>query len=175
MTQRIRLATQQDAPALARVQKASQQAAFRGLLTNEYLDSLDPGALTKTWEDLLTRFREPLAGTLIAEQTNLIVGYSRFYPTDDEDDDPTQVGMIGSLYTLPDVWGTGTGKTLITASLTAMTSAGYTQSSLWVLEGNTRARSFYERNGWHHDGTTTVDRNGGLPAPKLRYRINLTA
>ncbi|MEV7011168.1 GNAT family N-acetyltransferase [Streptosporangium sp. NPDC051022] len=172
MTHHIRFATRQDAPALAKVQRASWQAAFRGLLSDEYLDGLDHEALTKTWRDLPARSEGSPAGTLIIEQTGLIVGYSRFYPTDDEDDDPAQVGMVGSLYTLPDVWGTGVGRTLITAVLDAMASAGYARATLWVLEGNARARSFYERNGWHHDGTVTVDRTDVPPITKLRYRKN---
>ncbi|GLW98837.1 GNAT family N-acetyltransferase [Microtetraspora sp. NBRC 16547] len=173
MTLRIRLATQQDAPALARVQRTSWRAAFRGLLSDDYLDGLDHETLTKTWEGLLTRAGGAGAGTLLVEQTDHVVGYSRFYPTDDEDDDSVQVGMIGSIYTLPDVWGTGVGKTLITAVLDAMASAGYAEATLWVLEGNTRARSFYERNGWHHDGALVLDRSEVLPIRKLRYRKGL--
>ncbi|WP_433351310.1 N-acetyltransferase family protein [Microtetraspora malaysiensis] len=171
MTHRIRLATQQDAPTLARVQRASWRAAFRGLLADDYLDALDHEALTETWEGLLSRFGGAQAGTLIAEQADRVVGYSRFYPTDDEDeDDSVQVGMIGAIYTLPDVWGTGVGRALITAVLDAMASAGYAEATLWVLEGNTRARSFYERNGWHHDGAVVFDRSDVLPIKKLRYR-----
>ncbi|MFF5210406.1 GNAT family N-acetyltransferase [Streptosporangium sp. NPDC000396] len=137
------------------------------------MNDLDHEVLTKTWEGLLTRFEGPSAGTLIIEHADHVVGYSRFYPTDDEDDDSTQVGMIGSIYTLPDVWSTGVGKALITAALDTMTSAGYAQATLWVLEGNTRARSFYERNGWHHDGAVVVDRSDILPITKLRYRKDL--
>ncbi|MFF4773346.1 GNAT family N-acetyltransferase [Microtetraspora fusca] len=173
MTDRIRLATQQDAPVLARVQRASWHAAFRGLLSDDYLDGLDHETLAKTWEGLLTHFEGARAGTLLVEQTDRVVGYSRFYPTDDEDDDSVQVGMIGSIYTLPEVWGTGVGKALIIAVLGAMSSAGYAEATLWVLEGNTRARSFYERNGWHHDGALVVDRSDVLPIRKLRYRKGL--
>lgn len=174
LTHRIRLATQQDAPDLAKVQTASWRAAFRGLLSDEFLDALDHEALTRTWEGSLTRFEGPLAGTLISEQANRVVGYSLYYPSDDEDDDSARVGMIGSLYTLPDVWGTGVGKALITASLDAMTSAGYAEATLWVLESNTRARSFYGRNGWHHDGAVVVDRSDVPPFRKLRYRKDLS-
>lgn len=46
-------------------------------------------------------------------EADRVVGYSRFHPTDDADDDPTAVGMIGSIYTLPEVWGTGVGKALM--------------------------------------------------------------
>ncbi|WP_405084419.1 GNAT family N-acetyltransferase [Microbispora sp. NBC_01389] len=174
MTQRIRFATQQDASVLARVQRASQRAAFRRLLSDDYLDALDHEALTKTWEGLLSRSGGARAGTLIAEQAGRGVGYSRFYPTDDEDDNSVRVGMIGAIYTLPEVWGTGVGKALITAVLGEMAPAGYAEATLWVLEGNTRARSFYERDGWHHDGAVVLDRSDVRPIRKLRYRTALT-
>ncbi|MEV0199793.1 GNAT family N-acetyltransferase [Nonomuraea sp. NPDC050691] len=172
MTHSIRPATRQDAPALATVQMASWRAAFRGVMTDEYLDGLDHEALTKAWEGLLADAGGPRAGTLAVERADGrgLVGYSRFHPTDDEDDDPTRVGMIGSLYTVPDVWSTGVGKALITAVLDAVASAGYAEASLWVLEGNTRARSFYERDGWRHDGAVVMDRTDRVPITKLRYR-----
>jgi GNAT superfamily N-acetyltransferase len=173
VTHRVRRAAQSDAADLARVQRASWQAAFRGLLSDGYLDGLEDDALRNAWEHLLARSREPLADILIVSEADCLVGYSRFYPTDDNDDDSLRVGMIGSIYTLPEVWGAGVGKALTSAVLDAMTAAGYAEATLWVLEGNTRARSFYERNGWQHDGATTADHSDGVPVIKMRYRRGL--
>lgn len=173
MTYRVRPAAQCDAADLARVQRASWQAAFQGLLSDGYLDGLEHDALTNAWERLLAHSRGPLADTLTVSEADRVVGYSRFYPTDDHDDDSMRVGMIGSIYTLPKVWGTGVGKALISAVLDTMTAAGYAEATLWVLEGNARARSFYERNGWHHDGAVTADHSDAVPVIKLRYRRGL--
>jgi hypothetical protein len=40
---------------------------------------------------------------------------------------------------------------------------------LWVLEGNARARRFYERGGWFADGTSRDEAMGGEPTHQLRY------
>jgi len=43
-----------------------------------------------------------------------------------------------------------------------------------VLRGNERAQSFYRRNGWTHDGTTSSHEVGGVDVPVLRYRRPVT-
>ncbi|MDF5754335.1 GNAT family N-acetyltransferase [Spongiactinospora sp. TRM90649] len=170
----IRTAALQDASALAAVQAASWRAAFRGLLSEAYLDGLDHEAMTKTWEEVLADAVPPRAGTLAAEQAGRLVGYARFHPTDDDDDDPERVGMIGALYTVPEVWGTGVGRSLIIAATGALRSAGFAEASLWVIAPNTRARAFYDRGGWRHDGSEVFDPDEPGQISKLRYRRSLT-
>lgn len=51
------------------------------------------------------------------------------------------------IYFLADAQGSGAGQALLDAVLSREEPA-----SLWVLEGNARARSFYERNGFAVDG-----------------------
>jgi hypothetical protein len=43
---------------------------------------------------------------------------------------------------------------------------------LWVLEGNSRARRFYERGGWAFDGTTRDVPYGDETAHQLRYALH---
>lgn len=171
-TRRIRRADVTDAVALAHVQAASWRAAFRGVLSDAYLAGLDTGALASTWSALLADARWPRAATLALEEGDEIVGYSRFYPSDDGDVDAARVAMIGSMYTLPRVWRTGAGGMLMTAVIDALTDAGYSTATLWVLEDNVRAREFYRAAGWVADGTRqTGDGDGDAdPIVKLRYR-----
>jgi hypothetical protein len=42
-----------------------------------------------------------------------------------------------------------------------------------VLDGNTRARRFYERAGWASDGTTMTDDSRGFTIREVRYRRSL--
>ncbi|GAA1000475.1 GNAT family N-acetyltransferase [Acrocarpospora macrocephala] len=170
MSRRVRRAVPQDAAILAAVQLASWQAAFRGLLPEEYLANLDDKAFQARWDDSLATSQWPSSGTLVAEEAGRAVGYTRFYPTDDDDDDSAAVGTVGSLYTLPEVWGTGVGKVLMTAVVDALTGAGYSEATLWVLRGNRRAREFYRRQGWSEDGGLTEDLSDGFLVTKLRYR-----
>lgn len=42
-----------------------------------------------------------------------------------------------------------------------------------VLEGNARARRFYERNGWQPDGEVKEEKFGDHVAREIRYRVAL--
>jgi hypothetical protein len=44
---------------------------------------------------------------------------------------------------------------------------------LWVLEGNARARHFYECAGWAVDGARKDDVVAGVPVGEIRYRRDL--
>ena len=46
----------------------------------------------------------------------------------------------------------------------------YSESTLWVLEDNPRAREFYERAGWAVDGARKAEARWGVRAPEVRYR-----
>jgi hypothetical protein len=48
-----------------------------------------------------------------------------------------------------------------------MRELGATEAALWVVEGNTRARRFYEREGWIADGETKASM---FDLRELRYR-----
>jgi GNAT superfamily N-acetyltransferase len=84
---------------------------------------------------------------VIAEEDGRPVG---FVAWDDEE--------LSALYVLPDGWGRGAGGRLLEL-------AGPV-SLLWVLEGNQRARRFYERRGWSPDGGV----RDAFGVRELRYR-----
>jgi GNAT superfamily N-acetyltransferase len=65
---------------------------------------------------------------------------------------------------------TGVGRLLITAARERLRGVGVTAASLWVLDGNARARRFYERDGWRFDGTRRTRAYGGAPVEEVRYR-----
>ena len=67
-----------------------------------------------------------------------------------------QVGEVYALYVTPDWWSSGTGRTLMSCAVAALTDACYERAVLWVLEANARARRFYERAGWVPDGASNV-------------------
>ena len=47
---------------------------------------------------------------------------------------------------------------------------GYRDLFLWVLEGNQRARAFYERMGFRPSETYRDDEIGGRPVQEIQYR-----
>jgi GNAT superfamily N-acetyltransferase len=62
-------------------------------------------------------------------------------------DDPA-LGHVARFYVRPDHWARGVGRHLHDAALGHLRALGYPAATLWVLEDNGRARSWYERRGW---------------------------
>jgi GNAT superfamily N-acetyltransferase len=91
----------------------------------------------------------------------------------DTDTDPAQVGELMGLYLLPQAWGKGLGRVLMAAAVAHLAVASYSQSTLWVLESNARARRFYAKAGWIEDGAVKQDDRLGFAITEVRYRRRL--
>lgn len=88
--------------------------------------------------------------------------------------DPAErhLGHVARLYVAPDRWAEGIGRTLHDAAVAHLSAVGYRRSTLWVLEGNARARSWYERLGWRATGERKcVHEPAGID--DLRYQLAL--
>lgn len=64
--------------------------------------------------------------------------------------DPMQasLGHLARMYVAPERWGQGIGRVLHIVAVDHLRNAGYEEATLWVLEGNDRARRWYERLKW---------------------------
>lgn len=67
---------------------------------------------------------------------------------------------IMAIYSLPETWGTGFGRAMLTEALCQI---GGKSVSLWAFKKNHRARRFYEKHGFHWDGTERVSEYDGAP------------
>jgi GNAT superfamily N-acetyltransferase len=169
---RLRIATADDTDALAAVHVASWQAAYRGLLPDEYLDGLTAASRREIWARTLSATEWPARGTLLAEtDEGTVLGFASVCPTRDGDGDGA--GEVSGIYVHPSSWGAGVGRQLMDGAVVALRSAGFRQATLWVLEGNVRARDFYARTGWAADGARKDDVVAGVPVTEVRYRRNL--
>jgi GNAT superfamily N-acetyltransferase len=63
---------------------------------------------------------------------------------------------LDGMYVRPEAWGSGVADELHERAVDAIRAAGHERARLWVLEGNIRARRFYERHGWVADGSSRV-------------------
>ncbi len=161
----IRPATRADARGIAEVHVRTWQAAYAHALPSEKLAalSIDDGA--KRWERNLDE-----AGALVAELDDRIVGFVRQGPSRDDEGD----GELYAIYVLPEAWGSGSAAALMTRALDELRAAGYEQATLWVLDDNPRARRFYEKSGWTHDGgSRPLTVLGDVEVTEVRYRIRL--
>ncbi len=169
----IRTARPEDAEQIAALHVRSWQAAYRGLLLQDYLDLLDPADWVERWRRTLGETDQAATGVVVVVNDGQICGATWFGPTRDTDNDPARVAELVGIYLLPQVWGKGLGRNLITAAVEHLASAGYAQATLWVLESNVRARRFYAKAGWAEDGAVKQDDRLGFPITEVRYHRQL--
>ncbi|MCJ0868648.1 GNAT family N-acetyltransferase [Streptomyces sp. AP-93] len=165
----VREMTGPDIDAVAAVRVSSWRHAYAGLMPQSYLDGLSVAAYA---EQRRAAFADPAGAVtnLVAEGPDgAVLGWAAFGPargTDPEGVAPDE-GELYTLYARPDVIGTGVGRALLAEVLRR---APYPAVRLWVLEGNARARRFYERAGFRPDGGVLVDESDGFPVHEVRYR-----
>jgi GNAT superfamily N-acetyltransferase len=166
----IRPAEASDAAAIALVHVRSWQSAYRGLVPQEFLDTLSPAERRPVWEHLLAESSWPENGVLVAEVDGRVAGFVRMCPTRDHGEDSANVAEITAIYLEPEAWGTGIGRRLMASAIDTLAQAGYKEATLWVLDSNTRARRFYGSAGWNSDDAVKVDTTRGFPLKEVRYR-----
>ncbi|MDR0342291.1 MAG: GNAT family N-acetyltransferase [Nocardiopsaceae bacterium] len=166
----IRPARDDDAAQLGVVHVLSWQAAYRGLLPQDFLDGLDPARRARYWERALGEAADQRYGLLVADAGDRLAGFAHFCPSRDEDADPARTGELSSIYLLPESWGRGVGRQLMAAALAGLARAGYGQATLWVLDSNDRARRFYRVAGWAVDGAVKEEEGPGFTLTEVRYR-----
>ncbi|HMC72191.1 MAG TPA: GNAT family N-acetyltransferase, partial [Mycobacteriales bacterium] len=165
--------TAADVAAVTRLQVASWREAYAGIIPSGYLAAM---SAAEREQRHLARVQdpEPRAAYLLAERDGSILGMTNVGPARDEDLDPAAVGEIRAMYVDPPAWSTGVGAALMHAALEHLLRHGAGAVTLWVLEGNARARAFYERWGFRPDGSRQVVELG-QPVPEVRYYRQLPA
>ncbi len=160
---------------IAQIHVRSWQAAYAGLIPQSYLDSLTPAQREPGWTRAIQDGDASRGGILlVTDDADRVVGFARISESRDADCAAGDVGEVQAIYLAPDAWGTGAGRTLMTAALGRLTELGYQQATLWVLDSNARARRFYAAAGFHPDGAVKDDDSRGFVLCEIRYRTVLT-
>ena len=147
----IRLAEPKDAYAIADIQVRAWQATYAGHLDATWLASLTAEAWGKNWQP---RLIDPQRrGPIVAESGGSVMGFASFGPVDEAMPMPPEFAELYTLYIEPALYSQGIGGALLREAERIMADMGYTRALLWCYEFNHRARSFYERNGWHCERT----------------------
>jgi GNAT superfamily N-acetyltransferase len=163
----VRAALESDAAGIARAQERAWQSAYRHVFP---VEELARGGFIRPelWRE---RIGHPPPGwtTFVGAEDGEVVGFVSVGPSRDE----RGLGELYAIYVHPDWWGTGAGRALLERGETELRSR-YRDATLWVLDDNPRARSFYERCGWTPDGARKADERWGVRAPEVRYRKSFT-
>ncbi|MGC2240955.1 MAG: GNAT family N-acetyltransferase [Acidimicrobiia bacterium] len=161
----IRKPRPDDAADLARVHVVSWQEAYRGLLSQSFLDSIDVTARTEWWERTISTGESSIS---VGEVDGVVEGFCLSGVSHDPG-----WGEIYAIYTTPAMWGTGLGRALLTAGEASMVDRGFQGALLWVLDGNARASRFYERQGWSLAAPFRIETIGGTEVTERRYEKRL--
>lgn len=161
----VRDARPEDARAVEQVRVDGWRVAYLGLVARDLLADL-------VVEDdrvaaLTAAFAGPAAHevNLVAAQDGAVLAMARLCGCRDEDGVPEAVAELRALYVAPGSWARGLGGRLLDEGFARMPQP---VQVLWTLEGNTRARRFYERRGFVLEGAGRV-RNLGEAASEVRY------
>ena len=128
-----------DAAALARVHVRSWRETYAGLLPDAFLAQMNPGVYARRWRrQLMAADSSELV--LCAEGAGGLVGYCGAC-------ERAGGAEVSTLYVLRPAQRRGVGKRLLSAAAKVMASRGAPSLHLWVLNGNTKARAFYEHLG----------------------------
>lgn len=111
---------------------------------------------------------------LVALRNQTIIGFVALVPSRDPDATES-TGEVMALYVDPQVWRIGCGTALLDAALQAAGKCQYRNLTLWVLDSNSRARSFYAARGFAHDGQQKTDVRPGFALHEVRYTRDLDA
>ena len=156
----IRKATPKDAYDWAVCSISCWQSAYRDIYPDAIMDNIP---LEK--EQRIEKYKKSLAApgdieyysVLHAEQ---MIGFLIIEPTHSE---------IYAIYLLEEFWGKGYGKEIMDFAVNKLSRTNPNEISLWVFEKNTRARRFYEKYGFTHDGSKKQSNRYGVPLEELRY------
>jgi GNAT superfamily N-acetyltransferase len=169
----VRAADSSDAEAIAGIHTRSWQLAYRGIFPESFLDGLRWEPRRDFWEDQLLS-PPPGQHVLVAEHGEVLAGFTAAGPARD-DDLPEGSSEVYAIYVDPPAWSIGVGSALFGRILGELASAPVLPQvvALWVLEGNHRARRFYERHSFSADGTAKPVERGGVTAMEIRYCLTV--
>src|SRR5690606_18478281 len=150
---RIRLATVEDAEALGRIHVAAHRFGYAGIAPAEYLDRLSPERRSRSWREFLAD-PPPALRVWLAEVERAAAGFCGTHEPDSQHDAdlPPGTALLHWIHLDPSRVGTGLGRALMAHALDDLRERGNRGVGLWVLDGNARARRFYEIGGWSADG-----------------------
>lgn len=166
----LRSATVDDVKQIAEINVAAWRAAYRGLISDEGLASLSVESIAKNYVGYLTA---PGTSIFLLEEAGEAVGYVHVCLNRDADKDPSKIGEVAAIYVHPTHWRKGYGEELMKKAMEQLRDSAFTELSLWVLEGNTATRKFYEKLGLAFDGSKKVDQLRGIEVREVRYCCKL--
>jgi ribosomal protein S18 acetylase RimI-like enzyme len=138
----IRPALPKDAAEIARVHVESWRSSYRGLLADEFLDSLSQAGYTDRWRRVIG---DGASRVFVVEEPDGVVGFAS--GGRERAGESGYEGELYAIYIVARSQRKGHGRELVHTMAAALRENGLRDMIVWVLRDNTSAREFYERLG----------------------------
>ncbi len=160
----FRRANLSDAPAIAALHAASWRHAYKGALSDDYLEHHADADRQKLW---LGRLQAPLEGqsVLLAEQGDELQGFACVFTQDH----PQWGALLDNIHVALPHQRSGLGTALLQqAAQCCAEQAPRSGLYLWVLQSNLPAQHFYRKLGASVCGDDVWQPPGGGAVPRFR-------
>ncbi len=166
----IRLARAEDAAAIAVLHVTTWQTAYRGILSDTFLEQLSVADRESAWR---ARLGDQAITTLLAEEDGRALGFITGGQSRNPGSAPT-VAEVYSIYVDEAHSRRGIGTALMRRLIERMKLRGFQEITLWVLSANASARAFYEKQKMHRDAEASRQIEvGGHFYTELRYSLSI--
>jgi GNAT superfamily N-acetyltransferase len=132
----------EDAAAIARVHVATWRSTYRGLLPDDFLDSLDEAGYEERWGRIVG---DGSSLVYVAADGPDVVGFAS--GGRERAGESGYEGELYAIYVLRESQGRGHGRRLVEAVVGGLRELHLRDMIVWVLRDNSGARGFYERLG----------------------------
>lgn len=147
----IRKATTEDSYAIAKVHVDTWLDTYPGLVSSDYLNSLNYDNRSERWEKIIESNEDIIL--IAVSENNEVVGYA--YGGKNRDVTSLYDGELYAIYILKSHQRKNIGKHLFRAFIDELKSRNYMSMVIWVLKGNP-SYHFYKKMGGRKDKTQDI-------------------
>jgi len=157
-----------DSASVASIHVRGWQAAYRGIMPDAFLDSMDSTQRTERWRSTVIRNNSM---NLVAERDGQVFGFGGGGVNRTLEKIPHLQHELWALYSDPDHWGQGAGAAIMN-EFARRIQASYL---VWVATENHPARKFYTRMGGRLLSHTKDEEVGGVLVPHVALEFSAWA
>ena len=140
----IRDAVASDVNAIAELHAKSWSSAYRGILSDDYLDNRVHQERLEIWRERFSAEHSKSMFVTVADSGGRLAGFACVFPNEDS----IWGSFLDNLHVAPELIGQGIGRQLLSeAARRLLVHDSRAGLYFWVLEQNHRARRFYEKSG----------------------------